>query len=105
MLQMRAKSAGRRRTVCSGFQDFIFQSRERLLDGNRAINWNELVPPGKFNDKRNRFITGFRQAGKINGARLPAHGIATYRLVVRPAARRGFTASRSPTFIPNTRCG
>lgn len=60
------------------------------LDGDWAFYWNELLSPGEFDGKD---PTGFYRLpsgwAKYKELRLPSHGFATYRLVVKTDAATG----------------
>lgn len=68
------------------------------LDGAWAFYWNELISPGEFDGREQ---TGFYPLpsgwAKYKALSLPAHGVATYRLVVRTNAGAGLYS----IFIPN----
>ena len=68
------------------------------LDGDWAFYWDELLSPGEF---ANRAPTGYYRLpsgwAKYRTLRLPAHGCATYRLIVETDTAEGLYS----ILIPN----
>lgn len=68
------------------------------LDGDWAFYWDELLLPGEFADST---PTGYYRLpsgwAKYKALSLPAHGVATYRLVVKTDAEAGLYS----VFVPN----
>lgn len=68
------------------------------LDGDWAFYWDELLLPGEFADSS---PTGYYSLpsgwAKYKALRLPSHGSATYKLIVKTGAAEGIYA----IFVPN----